>query len=129
MAFLLYELTKEKGIATGVIVTTIALLLPSPEPHSSLSVAYYWQWAEGQSKVLETFLLLFSFYLGKNERPILSGAVLALSAFDPRFTLLSMPLFIMYNKRSLKRSFASGFIVLTSRVTQSYSIHQPGRDS
>ena len=111
MAFLIYELTKEKGIAVAVIVTGIALLLPSPTPHWSLSVAYYWQWAEGQSKVVETLFLLLSFYLGKTGRPVLSGASLALSAFDPRFTLVAMPLFILYNRRTLGLAAASGLAV------------------
>ena len=111
MALLVYELTKEKGIAAGVVVAAIALLLPLPTPHWSLSVAYYWQWGEGQSKVLETFLLLLSFYLGKTGRPLLSGALLALTAFDPRFTIIATPLFIMYNRRSLKTALASGLAV------------------
>lgn len=111
MAFLIYELTKEKGIAVAVIVAGIALLLPSPTAHWSLSVAYYWQWAEGQSKVIETFFLLLSFYLGKTGRPLLSGASLALSAFDPRFTLVAMPLFILYNRRTLRLAAASGLAV------------------
>ena len=92
-------------------MTGIALLLPSPTPHWSLSVAYYWQWAEGQSKVVETLFLLLSFYLGKTGRPVLSGASLALSAFDPRFTLVAMPLFILYNRRTLGLAAASGLAV------------------
>ncbi len=111
VAYFVYELTKEKGIAVAVVIAIIALLLPSPGPHSNLSVAYFWQWAEGQSKVLETFLLLLSFYLGKGGRPVVSGAVFALTAFDPRFTLLSVPLLVMYNRKALKSSIAAGTAV------------------
>lgn len=112
VALLVYEITKEKGIAPTLIVAIIALLLPSPSPHWSLSAAYYWQWGEGQSKVLETFLLLLSFYLGKTKRPALSGIVLALSAFDPRLALVALPLFVMYNRAGLKSAFGAGAITL-----------------
>ncbi len=112
VALLVYELTKEKGAAAAVVVAVIALLLPSPSTHWSLSAAYYWQWAEGQSKVLETFLLLLSLHLGKTKKPVLSGVVLALSAFDPRFALLALPLFFMYNRPSLRAAFGAGALAL-----------------
>jgi len=108
IAILIYELTKEKGLAIAVIVAAIALLLPYPDPQWGLSAAYYWQWAEGQSKVLETFLLLLSFYFGKSKRPVLSGIALGMSAFDPRFALISLPLFYMYNRPKLPAAFISG---------------------
>jgi hypothetical protein len=112
VALLVYEIVKEKGAVATVIVAIIALLLPSPSPHWSLSAAYYWQWGEGQSKVLETFLLLLSFYLGKRKKPMLSGIVFALSAFDPRFALVALPLFFTYNRASPKRAFGAGTISL-----------------
>jgi hypothetical protein len=112
VALLVYELTKEKGVAVAAIVAIIALLLPSPSPHWSLSAAYYWQWAEGQSKVLETFLLLLGLYLGKTKRPLLSGVAFGLCAFDPRFALVALPLFFMYNRPSLRRAFGAGAATL-----------------
>jgi hypothetical protein len=104
MAFLVYTLLKERGIVTIAVVIIIAILQPSPVPHWGLSVSYFWQWGEGQDKVLNTTLLLLSFYLGKSRKPILSGVALALGAFDPRFFLLSLPLFAFYNKLDLKRA-------------------------
>lgn len=115
VALLVYELTKEKGISAVVAVAVVALLLPSPTAHWSLSAAYYWQWAEGQSKVLDTFLVLFSLFLGKSGRPYLSGIVLGVSAYDPRFALISLPLFVMYNGSKLRSAFLSG--AATSLVT------------
>ncbi len=114
IALLVYEITKEKGALATVIVAVIALLLPSPSPHWSLSAAYYWQWGEGQSKVLETFLLLLSFYLGKTKKPAVSGVILGLAAFDPRFALVALPLFVMYNRANLKSSFGAGAITLVA---------------
>jgi Glycosyltransferase family 87 len=99
MAWLVYKLTREKGIAVSIAAAAIALLLPSPLPGTGASVSYFWQWAEGQAKVLETFLLLLSFYFGKIARPKASGVALGLASFDPRFALLAIPLFVIYNKR------------------------------
>jgi len=114
VALLVYELTKEKGVLASVVVAVVALLLPSPSPHWSLSAAYYWQWGEGQTKVLETFLLLLSFYLGRTKKPVLSGVALALSAFDPRFALVALPLFVTYNRARLKSAFGAGAIALVA---------------
>lgn len=118
IALLVYELTKEKGLVAGIVVLSVALLLPSPTAHWSISAAYYWQWAEGQSKVLETFLLLLSFFLGKSGRPLVSGVVLGIAAFDPRFALISLPLWALYNRTALRAAFFSGVatLLLTNAV-------------
>ena len=104
MAFLLYELVKREGRAVTVACLLLVIFLPLPWANWGLSIGYYWQWVEGQSKVLETFLLLLSFYLGTKRRPRLSGIAFALTAFDPRFMLLSIPLFVVYNKLDLRRA-------------------------
>jgi hypothetical protein len=118
IAWLVYRLVGEKGLIVTALVAVVVLLQPSPVPHWSLSATYYWQWAEGQSKVLETFFILLSFYLGKAGRPVLSGAILALSTFDPRFTLVALPLFVMYNRASLRSAFSVlGLVLLLTNAT------------
>jgi hypothetical protein len=112
MAWLIYELTKDRGITAAVVVAVIVLVLPSPTLQWGISVAYYWQWAEGQAKVLETFLLVLSFYLGKSGRPYLSGITLGIAAFDPRFALVALPLFILYNRSKLLGAFLGGAVTL-----------------
>ncbi|MGI0091471.1 MAG: hypothetical protein ACREBS_07165 [Nitrososphaerales archaeon] len=107
MAFLISSLLKGKGILTVALVMVIAILQPSPIPHWGLSASYFWQWAEGQDKVLNAVLLLLSFYLGQAKRPALSGIVLALGSFDIRFFLLSLPLFVLYNRNWLKAAGVS----------------------
>lgn len=107
IAFMIYMLLKDRGILTIGVVIIISILQPSPTLHWGLSVSYFWQWAEGQDKVLNTALLLLSFYLGKNRKPILSGVIFGLGAFDPRFFLLSLPLFAVYNKLDPKKSWLS----------------------
>jgi hypothetical protein len=104
MAFLVYGLLKERSVLTIAVVILITLFQPSPTLHWGLSVSYYWQWAEGQNKVLNTALLLLSFYLSRTRRPIQSGIALGLGAFDPRFFLLALPLFAVYNRSDLKRA-------------------------
>jgi hypothetical protein len=123
IAFFVYELTKEKGVSVAVVVAVIVLLLPLPIAHWSISAAYYWQWAEGQSKVIETFLLLFSFYLGKTGRPLLSGIALGLSAFDPRFALMSLPLFLLYNRGRVRLATAGGVAAFVA--TNVYLFYPP----
>ena len=119
MAFLIYSLLKEKNALITVAVIIIVLLQPWPTMHWGLSVSYYWQWAEGQDKVLNTTLLLLSFYLGRTRRPILSGIVLALGAFDPRFFLLALPLFVIYNSQDLKKA---GLSVVASLVLVNFPL-------
>lgn len=119
MAFLIYELLKDRSALAIAVVMIVALLQPSPVPHWGLSASYYWEWAEGQDKVLNTTLLLLSFYLGQTRRPIMSGIVLGLGAFDPRFFLLSLPLFGLYNKLDLKKA---GLSLIASLVLLNFPL-------
>jgi hypothetical protein len=116
MAVMIYRLVRSKGVAATLIVATVVLLQPSPSPQWGASVSYYWQWAEGQAKVLETFLLLLSFYLGAKGKPRLSGAAIGMAAFDPRFALISLPLFFVYNRQRLRvaASSAVGFALVSN---------------
>jgi hypothetical protein len=107
MALLLYKLLSRKGLALTFAVAVVVLLQPLPLRNWGLSASYFWQWGEGQAKVLDTFLLLLAFYLGDSRRPLLSGIVFALAAFDPRFAALSLPLFVFYNRKNLRISTES----------------------
>ena len=111
MAYMLYKLLGNKPLAVTLVVMAIVLLLPFPTQWG-LSPSYFWQWGEGQAKVFVAFLLLLSFYLGNRGKPVLSGVALAFGFFDPRFGLLAIPLFIMYNRKNLKPAVASLIIAL-----------------
>jgi hypothetical protein len=102
MAFMLYKILDQKHLAVTFAVMVIALLLPFPTAQWGFSLSYYWQWGEGQAKVFVTFLLLLSFYFGSRGKPLFSGIALAFGFFDPRFGLLALPLFVMYNRKNLK---------------------------
>ena len=107
MGYILYKLLENKHIAVALVVMIIALIMPFPTLNQGLSLSYYWQWGEGQAKVFLTFLLLLSFYFGNRGKPYLSGIALAFGFFDPRFGLLALPLFIMYNRKNFKAATIS----------------------
>jgi hypothetical protein len=95
-----------------ILAVTAIVLLPIPLPHWGPLATYFWQWAEGQAKVFETFLFLLSFYLGFKEKPYASAVVFAFAAFDPRFGLLGLPLFLFYNKNKIMPALKTAFVVL-----------------
>lgn len=123
MALLLYKLLENKNPLIVFAVIVAVLVLPYPLLDRGLSVSYFMQWAEGQAKVLLAFLLLASFYLGNKGRATLSGIAFALGAFDPRFTVLALPLFLFYNKGKLKAALAAMVAVfaLPKSKTTKYS--------
>ncbi len=123
MAFLLYILLEKKNPAIAFLVLILVLLLPYPMPGRGISVSYFMNWVEGQAKILLSFLLLVSFYLGYKGKAALSGIVFALGAFDPRFAVLGFPLFLFYNKDKLKTALVPMSIAL---VATNFMIFYPG---
>jgi hypothetical protein len=73
VAFFLYRLLNTKHLAVVIAVSVLALLLPFPTANWGLSPSYFWQWGEGQAKVLVTFLLLLSFYFGSIRNYLCTG--------------------------------------------------------
>jgi hypothetical protein len=126
MEWLLYKLLCRKGLLLTFIIAIIVILQPIPAPNRGLSVTYFWQWGEGQAKVFDTFLLLLAFCLGDSGRPLLSGIVFALGAFDPRFAALSLPLFLFYNKKKLRVSVES---MLGALLVSNLVLFYPGTGS
>ena len=112
IALLLYKLLEKKNSIVAFLILVAVLLLPYPMPGRGLSVSYFMSWAEGQAKIFLSFLLLVSFYLGYKGRPALSGVVFALGAFDPRFAVLALPLFLFYNKNKLRNALGTMIIAL-----------------
>jgi Glycosyltransferase family 87 len=97
MTYMIYELLEGRSALLISVVFFFALLQP-------FIPSYYWQWSQGQDKVLQTFLLVLTFYLGKKGKFYLSGIVFGLSFFDPRFALVSIPLFVLYNRGRIAAS-------------------------
>ena len=67
--------------------------------------------------------MLLSFYFGSRGKPYLSGVALAFGFFDPRFGLLALPLFIMYNRKNLKAASVS---VIGSLAASNAMLLYPG---
>jgi hypothetical protein len=126
MALLLYKLLSRKGLVLTFVVAVIVLLQPLPLGNWGLSASYFWQWGEGQAKVFDAFLLLLAFFLGDSGKPLLSGIVFALGAFDPRFALLSLPLFLYYNRKNLRVSVES---MLGALLVSNLALLYPGTGS
>jgi hypothetical protein len=119
MALLLYVLLEKKNLVIAISILIAVLLLPYPMPGRGLSVSYFMSWAEGQAKILLSFLLLVSFYYGYKGKPRLSALFFALGAFDPRFGMLALPLFLFYNKGRLKHAIpflAAAFLALNFMI-------------
>lgn len=125
IAFLIYNILERENIAFIGIVSVIALLLPfSTVMNWGISEAYFWQWAEAQSKVLELVLILLSLFFGMRKRPALSGIFFGLSFFDPRFSLVAIPLFLTLNQGRI--AYASIVATLTLVGTNIPIIALPG---
>ena len=114
MAFFLYKLLENKSQAIILLVLLVVLFLPYPMPGAGLSVSYFQSWAEGQAKILVAFFLLLSFYLGYRGKTALSGVAFALGAFDPRFAVLGLPLFLFYNKTKQRKATATMAVALVA---------------
>jgi hypothetical protein len=71
------------------------------------------QWLLGQTKVLELALILLAVWLA-GRKPTLSAGVLFLSAFDPRFVLLALPmyLYIIIKNKSLRKMAIGGALAV-----------------
>jgi hypothetical protein len=123
IGILVYYLTREKGWAITVIAEVLALLLPAAVPGQGFSVGYYWQWNEGQSKVLETLLLTASFYLGTRGRAVWSGFLLGIAFFDPRFALVATPLFLACNAT---RTYVAVKVLLATLILSNLILFYPG---
>ena len=114
IALLLYKLLENKNPIAAFLILVAVLLLPYPMPGRGLSVSYFMSWAEGQAKIFLSFLMLLSFYFGYRSRASVSGVVFALGAFDPRFAVLALPLFLFYNKDKLRNALVALVIVLVA---------------
>lgn len=144
MAMMIYRLLRDRNIAIVSAILVLVLLQPLPgldhilqtwrlnmlvsiiktqsltNVKDTFSWSYYYNWIDGNAKVLTTFFMIACFYFGRLMRPSSSGFFLGLVAYDPRFALISLPLAIVYNRFALRpfmaatigTLLASNFLVL-----------------
>jgi hypothetical protein len=91
-----------------------ALLQPFTPSVSNLtfwSWSYFRLWLEGEARVLQTLLLVLTFYLILRNSKF-SGVSFVLSSFDPRMSVLCLPLilFLCLKQRNLRMFSSSAFI-------------------
>jgi hypothetical protein len=127
IGFLIYRLASAKGVLMASLVTVLVLTLPAPAAGWGMSIPYFWQWNQGQAKVFETFLILSALYAGSLKLPALSGALLGLSFFDPRFGIFAVPLFVMYNRGRLGVAAVSFAVCLVA--SNSTLVLSPGMEA
>jgi hypothetical protein len=116
---------KEYALLAAVLFMTlwtpldgvIGNLVPATNPYylsHGISAAYLLQFQTGESKILELCIILGAIYCAKRNS-ILGGFLLVLSAFDPRFTLMAVPLFAYFvyqNKGYTKALKGIGLAIL-----------------
>ena len=85
-----------------LLFATLQPLVPHISNLTFWSWSYFRLWLEGEARVLQTLLLILTFYLLlKNSK--FSGLSFVLSSFDPRMSIFSLPL-IFYICLKMKRN-------------------------
>ncbi len=119
LAFFVYKIVKDKTLGFAAAAAIIILLEPLPTPPinqaalnliqyrffslnaQSFSPAYYVGYALANAHVLQTTILVGALYFGFTKRPWVSSLLFAFSAFDPRASLLALPLLLWYNRKQM----------------------------
>ena len=124
IAYLLFKIMREisgkddflenRVFAFFSLTLLFALLQPLVPSISNLtfwSWSYWRLWEQGEARVLQTMFLVLTFYLIlKDSRH--SGTPFVLSSFDPRMSIISLPLiFFLCLKRRNLRKFALSSII------------------
>ncbi len=119
LAFFVYKMVKDKNLVSGAVAAIIILIEPLPTPPlnqatlnflqyrffslnaQSFSPTYYIGYSLANAHVLQTVLLVGALYFAFSKRPWLSALLFALSVFDPRASLLAIPLLLWYNRKQI----------------------------
>jgi hypothetical protein len=114
LAFFVYRIVKDKNLVLGCIAAVAVLLVPTALSFDAkvLFSGYYWGYAMANAHIIQTSLMIGALYFGFAKKPWVSAFLVAASSFDPRVTLLALPLLIWYNRQNLRKFIAGsvGFI-------------------
>jgi hypothetical protein len=116
LTFFLYKMLKDKDPILGAIAAVIILVLPIPNLFGIGAEytfpSYYWGYALGNAHVIQTALIGAALYFGFAKKPWLSAFMVMASCFDPRVTLLAIPILVWYNRGTLRKFILAsiGFI-------------------
>jgi hypothetical protein len=130
LAFFVYKLVEDKNLALAILVSIVLLIDPLPSlplnqaslnslhyrftsiNPQTFSLSYYGGYVCGNAHNIQSVFLVGAMYFGFVKKPWLSGLMFALSAFDPRFALLALPLILWYNRKTLLRFVAGSAVFL-----------------
>jgi hypothetical protein len=132
LAFFVYKLVEDKNLALAILVSIVAVIDPLPSlplnqaslnslhyrftslNPQTFSLSYYGGYVCGNAHNMQSVFLVGAMYFGFTKKPWLSGLMFALSAFDPRFALLALPLILWYNRKTLWRFVAGAAVFLAA---------------
>lgn len=129
LAFFVYKLTKNKPLILASIVAEIVLVNPllfplifSPSGGYSLTNFLYWRiyslhaqtispcyysgYLLANAHILQNTLLVGALYFGFARKPWLSALLFTFGSFDPRASLLALPLLLWYNRQVIRKFIA-----------------------
>ncbi len=126
LAFFVYKLVKDKSLILGAVATFLVIVAPvpgfpiTPNEYNSLSIffhslcpLYYDGYALGNAHVIQAAFIVGAFYFGFAKKPWSSAIFFALSAFDPRGSLIALPLLLWYNRKGLWQFIAGSIAFIT----------------
>jgi hypothetical protein len=120
LAFFVYKMVKDKNLAYAAIAAVIILIEPLPTPPinqaalnllqyrffsfnaQSFSHTYYTGYYLANAHVIQTTILVGALYFGFTKKPWLSALLFAFGSFDPRASLLALPLLLWYNRKKMR---------------------------
>ena len=131
LGFFVYKIVKNKNIVVGAVAAVIVLIEPLPSlplnqseisflhyrftslNPQTFSASYYWGYAMANAHVLQIVFIAGALYFGFAKKPWVSAVFFALSVFDPRASLLALPLLLWYNRHKM-REFIVGSVAFVA---------------
>lgn len=107
LAFFIYKIVKDKKLLNGALTAVIILVAFFP--------GYYTGYAQANAHIIQASLMVGALYFGFSRKPGLSAFLLAVASFDPRSTLLALPLLLYYNRQNL-RKFVAGTVAFIAAL-------------
>jgi hypothetical protein len=125
LAFFVYRIVENKNLILGCIAAVVVLLFPTALSLDAQIIfsGYYWGYAMANAHIIQTSLIVGALYFGFTKRPWVSAFLVAAASFDPRITLLALPLLIWYNRQNL-RKFIAGSVAFIAALNVPFFFYQ-----
>ena len=141
LTFFVYKIVKDKNVVIGAIAAIIVLIDPLPSltlnqstlnmlqyrlsglNAQSFSSSYYSGYVLANAHILQTTLIVGALYFGFAKKPWLSALFFAFGVFDPRASLLALPLLLWYNRQKILQ-FAGGTAAFLAATNLPFFFYQ-----